>query len=68
MLSAAGVNRVMTIDLHADQIQGFFEVPVDHLYASELFIEDILKLNLSNLLLHLLIWEGVKEQMYMLNY
>ena len=38
LLSASGVNRVITIDLHADQIQGFFEVPVDHLYASELFI------------------------------
>tara|TARA_Y100001954_G_scaffold156459_1_gene166299 strand:- start:1337 stop:2278 length:942 start_codon:yes stop_codon:yes gene_type:complete len=51
LLSAAGVNRVMTIDLHADQIQGFFEVPVDHLYASELFIEDIQRLNLSNLVI-----------------
>lgn len=49
LLSAAGVNRIMTIDLHADQIQGFFEVPVDHLYASELFVEDITKLNLENL-------------------
>ena len=49
LLSAAGVNRIMTIDLHADQIQGFFEFPVDHLYASELFIEDIQKLNLDNL-------------------
>ena len=34
LLSAAGVDRIMTIDLHADQIQGFFEFPVDHLYAS----------------------------------
>lgn len=49
LLSASGVNRVMTIDLHADQIQGFFEVPVDHLYASELFLEDIQALNLDNL-------------------
>ena len=49
LLSAAGANRIMTIDLHADQIQGFFEFPVDHLYASELFIEDILKLNLDHL-------------------
>ncbi len=49
LLSAAGVNRIMTIDLHADQIQGFFEFPVDHLYASELFIEDIQNLNLENL-------------------
>jgi len=38
LLSAAGVDRVMTMDLHADQIQGFFNVPVDHLYASSLFI------------------------------
>ncbi len=51
LLSAAGVDRIITIDLHADQIQGFFEVPVDHLYASELFIEDINNLNLSNLII-----------------
>lgn len=51
LLSAAGVNRIMTIDLHADQIQGFFEVPVDHLYASELFVEDITSLNLPNLVI-----------------
>ena len=51
LLSAAGVSRVMTMDLHADQIQGFFEVPVDHLYASELFIEDIINLNLKNLVI-----------------
>ena len=38
MLMAAGVNRVITMDLHADQIQGFFEVPVDHLYGSTLFL------------------------------
>ena len=37
LLTAAGVNRIMTMDLHADQIQGFFEVPVDHLFASTLF-------------------------------
>ena len=51
LLSAAGVDRIMTIDLHADQIQGFFEVPVDHLYASELFVEDINKLNLKKLII-----------------
>ena len=51
LLSAAGVNRVMTIDLHADQIQGFFEVPVDHLYASELFIEDIQNLKAKELVI-----------------
>ena len=38
MLMAAGVDRIMTMDLHADQIQGFFEVPVDHLFASTLFL------------------------------
>jgi len=51
LLSASGVDRIMTIDLHADQIQGFFEVPVDHLYASELFVEDITALNLPNLII-----------------
>ena len=49
LLTAAGVDRVMTIDLHADQIQGFFEVPVDHLYASTLFVPYIKNLNLPNL-------------------
>ena len=51
LLSAAGVDRIMTIDLHADQIQGFFEIPVDHLYASELFIEDINNLKLADLVI-----------------
>jgi ribose-phosphate pyrophosphokinase len=51
LLTAAGVDRIMTMDLHADQIQGFFEVPVDHLYASELFVEDILSLDLPNLII-----------------
>ena len=51
LLSAAGVDRIMTIDLHADQIQGFFEFPVDHLYASELFIEDINNLKLDDLVI-----------------
>lgn len=51
MLTAAGVSRVMTMDLHADQIQGFFEVPVDHLYASAVFSEAIKSLNLPNLIM-----------------
>ena len=49
MLSAAGATRVMTCDLHADQIQGFLEVPVDHLYASAVFIDHIRALNLNDL-------------------
>ena len=49
LLTAAGVNRVITMDLHADQIQGFFEVPVDHLYASTLFLPYLKKMNLNNL-------------------
>ena len=39
MLSTAGINRLITMDLHADQIQGFFNVPVDHLYASSVFLD-----------------------------
>ena len=49
MLAAAGVTRIMTMDLHADQIQGFFEVPVDHLFESTIFIPYIKSLNLENL-------------------
>jgi ribose-phosphate pyrophosphokinase len=49
LLSAAGVTRIITMDLHADQIQGFFEVPVDHLYASSIFLPYVQKLNLPNL-------------------
>lgn len=49
LLTAAGVQRIITIDLHADQIQGFFDVPVDHLFASSIFIPYIKQLNLPNL-------------------
>jgi len=49
LLSAAGVDRIITMDLHADQIQGFFNVPVDHLYSSALFAPYIAKLKLENL-------------------
>lgn len=51
LLTTAGVKRIVTMDLHADQIQGFFEVPVDHLYASTLFTEYIKSLNLPNLII-----------------
>ena len=49
MLAAAGCDRVMTCDLHADQIQGFFDFPVDHIYASAVFLPYIEKMNLKNL-------------------
>ena len=49
LLIAAGVNRIMTMDLHADQIQGFFEVPVDHLFASTIFVPYIQSLELDEL-------------------
>lgn len=48
MLEAAGATRIMTMDLHADQIQGFFEKPVDHLYASTIFLPYIKSLGLEN--------------------
>jgi ribose-phosphate pyrophosphokinase len=49
LLVAAGVNRIITMDLHSDQIQGFFDVPVDHLYASSIFVPYLKNLNLPNL-------------------
>ena len=49
LLQAAGATRIMTMDLHADQIQGFFEKPVDHLYASTIFMSYINELKLDNL-------------------
>lgn len=49
MLETAGATRIITMDLHADQIQGFFEKPVDHLYASTLFLPYLKELNLDNL-------------------
>ncbi|MAQ31790.1 MAG: ribose-phosphate pyrophosphokinase [Flavobacteriales bacterium] len=51
LISSAGATRLITIDLHADQIQGFFEVPVDHLFASTVFIKYIQSLKLPNLLI-----------------
>lgn len=51
MLVAAGVNRIITMDLHADQIQGFFDIPVDALYASSIFIDHIQKMNIDDLLI-----------------
>jgi ribose-phosphate pyrophosphokinase len=51
LLSAAGVDRLMTIDLHAGQIQGFFDIPVDHLEGTTVFVPYIKSLNLKNLLI-----------------
>ena len=49
IIEAAGATRIITMDLHADQIQGFFEKPVDHLFASTIFVPHIKSLNLDNL-------------------
>jgi len=49
MLETAGATRIITMDLHADQIQGFFEKPVDHLFASTIFLPHLKQLNLPNL-------------------
>ncbi len=51
LLQAAGANRIMTCDLHADQIQGFFDIPVDHLDGSSIFVPYIKELNLDNLII-----------------
>lgn len=51
LLTAAGVNRVITMDLHAEQIQGFFEVPVDHLYCSTLFAPLLQEMNIADLVI-----------------
>ena len=51
MLSVAGIDRLITMDLHADQIQGFFNVPVDHLYASLVLVPYVASLNLEDLII-----------------
>ena len=51
LLAAAGVDRIITMDLHADQIQGFFDIPVDHLYASTVFIPYLKNLKLADLVI-----------------
>ena len=51
LLSVAGINRVITMDLHADQIQGFFDVPVDHLYASGVIMPYLQSLHLDDLVI-----------------
>ncbi len=49
LLVASGLERLVTLDLHADQIQGFFDIPVDHLYASSVFVPILQDLNIKNL-------------------
>ena len=49
--SVAGIDRLITMDLHADQIQGFFDIPVDHLYASTIFLPYVQSMNLENLVI-----------------
>ena len=49
LLVAAGANRILTMDLHAQQIQGFFDIPVDHLYASPVFFEELKRLDAKNM-------------------
>jgi len=51
MLSVVGINRVLTVDLHADQIQGFFDIPVDNIYGSPVLLDDIEDQRLDNLMI-----------------
>jgi ribose-phosphate pyrophosphokinase len=51
MLTSAGIDRVLTVDLHADQIQGFFDIPVDNIYASPVLLKDIKTKNYPNLII-----------------
>jgi ribose-phosphate pyrophosphokinase len=49
MLTSVGVNRLLTMDLHSDQIQGFFDIPVDNIYATPILLEDLLERNYEDL-------------------
>jgi ribose-phosphate pyrophosphokinase len=51
MLTSVGVNRLLTMDLHSDQIQGFFDIPVDNIYATPLLLDDLLKQNYGELVI-----------------
>lgn len=51
MLTQVGIGRLLTMELHADQIQGFFDIPVDNIYSTRQFAEDIKSLNLDNLVI-----------------
>ena len=49
MLYSAGIDRVLTVDLHADQIQGFFDIPVDNIYATPILLNDVQRQQIENL-------------------
>jgi ribose-phosphate pyrophosphokinase len=68
LLTTSGVDRVLAMDLHAAQIQGFFDIPVDHLYATPLFIPDIKSLNLPNLMVLAPDEGGLKRASYYRTY
>ena len=51
MIASVGVDRVLTVDLHADQIQGFFDIPVDNIYGSPVLLDDIERKNLTNMVI-----------------
>jgi ribose-phosphate pyrophosphokinase len=51
MLTSVGVNRLLTMDLHSDQIQGFFDIPVDNIYATPILLDDLAKQNYENLII-----------------
>ena len=51
LLVAAGVDRIITMDLHSDQIQGFVDIPVDHMYASSIFVPYLMKMDFPNLIM-----------------
>ena len=51
MLTSVGVNRLLTMDLHSDQIQGFFDIPVDNIYATPILLDDLAKQNYQNLII-----------------
>jgi len=51
MIEAAGVHRILTMDLHADQIQGFFNIPIDNIYAQPVLVNDILEQNYDDIVI-----------------
>ncbi|MBL7851888.1 MAG: ribose-phosphate pyrophosphokinase [Cyclobacteriaceae bacterium] len=68
LLSAAGATRIMTCDLHADQIQGFFDIPVDHLDGAYIFIPYLKSLGLSDIMFASPDVGGIKRARYFANY